>query len=114
MIIQNANAVDSVDENVVFSIISQLVTESISQVYKQTLERNICDKERYEVDNFVDTIETGMPHATSTEMNSLPIFRVGLAIRSAKVRSTRNFSCVPLSLKKFFRRYGWPTNDRFM
>ena len=47
MNIQNANELNIVDGNVIFSSKNHLMTESSSQVYMQTREKNIFDKERY-------------------------------------------------------------------
>ena len=94
MNIQNANDFDSEDEKVVFTAINHWVTESSSQVYMQTLKKNFFDTERYERDNVVDTIETGMQDATSSALDSLLMPRVGLSLRSANLPSTRNSSCV--------------------
>ena len=91
---ENAIEFNSEDENVVFTGINHLVTESSSQVSMQTLEKNFFDKERYERDNVVDTIETVMHDATSFAMDCILMPRVGVAVRSANVPSTRNSICV--------------------
>ena len=75
---------------------NQLMGESSSQVNLQTLEKNISDKVRCELDSIVVTVETRVHDAILSAMDNLGNPSVELAIRSANVSSIRNFGGVEL------------------
>ena len=73
---QNESRVCAVDENIILNNADNSIQVIESQVDVHTIERNIADKVRSEVDSVMTKVETRVHDAVLTAMESLVIPRI--------------------------------------
>ena len=94
--IPNSNEVGRIDEKSASRSMNQLTTKSSFQGNMQTLEKNMCDKVRCEVDNVSAAVKSRGDEAILSAMDSSVVLKFQLAMRSGNASAAPNANRVLL------------------